>query len=224
MSGSQVKAVRERLGLNQQEAARKWGMSQAYVSLVEHGKRPVPARLTRTLVKLEPSLASALPLEGGVDASSDLPERLGALGYPGFAYLANPKRVANPAAVVLAALSGRDVPARVTAALPWVFVNFPDLDWRWLVEEAKSLNLQNRLGYLLTLAGQLAAQQGNSDATNTLTHVLDELEEARLVKEDSLGRKLTETERHFLREHRPASAAHWNLLTRLKVEDLRYAD
>lgn len=35
--------------------------------------------------------------------------------------------------------------------------------------------------------------------------------------------KLTDVEKRHLRTHRPEAAAHWNLLTRLRAEDLRYA-
>jgi hypothetical protein len=47
------------------------------------------------------------------------------------------------------------------------------------------------------------------------------LEPSRLVKEDTLCREsMTQAERVWLREHRPKSAEHWNLLTDLSVEQL----
>ena len=153
MTGAQVRAVRERLGLTQQQAARRWRLSQAYVSLVEHGKRPAPDRLAALLARTEPRMATGLPLEAAVPAAEDLTRRLGALGYPEFTYLADPRDLANPAAVVLATLKMPVVPARVTEALPWLLVTFADLDWGWLMDQAKLANVQNRLGYLLGLAG-----------------------------------------------------------------------
>jgi hypothetical protein len=47
------------------------------------------------------------------------------------------------------------------------------------------------------------------------------LEPSRLAKEDTLCREsMTRAERAWLREHRPKSAEHWNLLTDLTVEQL----
>lgn len=222
MSGTEVRTARRVLGLTQQQAARRWKVSQAYLSLMEHDKRRVPARLARALVRQEPSLATALPVESrtGLD---DLPKLLGALGYPRFAYLAERRNVMNPATVVLAALEAPEVPARVVEALPWVLATFPNLDWNWLVDRARLANRQNRLGYLVMLASQVAEWSANATAVVKLADVLRRVEEARLVKEDTLGRELTEVEKRDVRQHRPPAAAHWNLLTNLRAEDLRYA-
>jgi transcriptional regulator with XRE-family HTH domain len=221
MSGQQLKAVREALGMTQQQAARRWRVSQPYLSLVENNRRRVPARLARLLTRHEPTAAMALPLDVPTDA--DLPRLLGSLGYPGFAYLAETHGVTNPAALALAALRQTHVPARVTEAVPWLLTRFVDLDWEWLVGEAKQWNMQNRLGYLVSLAMDVARRRGDSTALSRLERVEQQLEDARLAKEDTLGRTLTEPERRYLREHRPPAAAHWNLLTSLRVDDLRYA-
>jgi hypothetical protein len=148
---------------------------------------------------------------------------LGSLGYPGFEYLAGPRTAVNPAAVVLAALKAHKVSARVTEALPWVLARFSELDWDWLLAEAKLANLQNRLGYLVSLAKQLAEASHDLPALNALEAALVRLEDARLVKEDTLGREVTDVERQYLRQQRPELAAHWNVLTTLRAEDLRYA-
>jgi transcriptional regulator with XRE-family HTH domain len=216
----EVRAERQRLELTQQEAASRWGMSQTYLSLVEGDKRPVPARLVRLLARKQRRFATALPFADQGKAE-ELPEMLGAAGYPGFAHVAKPRHLSNPAGVVFAALNSSDVPARVTEALPWVLVTFPDLDWTVLVDKAKSANRQNRLGYLVHLAKELAVRKG-SPAASKLEVVEQELEDARLAKEDTLGRKLTEAERTYFRAHRSEAAAHWNLLTSLQVDDLRY--
>lgn len=223
MSGGQVKKARERLGWTQRQAARHWKVSQPYLSLVEHDHRRVPAHLARLLARKEPQMATGLPLNGP-PASDDLPRLLGTLGYPGFAYLADPKVVANPAAVLLAGLQQTHVPARVTEALPWLLVTFADLDWQWLLDQAKLSNLQNRLGYLVGLARDVAQDRGDSAAVTRLLEVERRLEDARLAKEDTLGRTLTEAERRYLREHRTQAAVHWNLLTGLRAVDLHYGD
>ena len=222
MSGEQVRAFRKELQLSQQKAARRWKVSQPYLSLMEHGHRRVPDRLARSLVAGERRLATALPLKSVVDVD-DLPVLLGTLGYPGFAYLEDPKTASNPAAVLLASLKAPYLPARVTEALPWLLVTFPSLDWGWLLDQVKLSNVQNRLGYLVGLARDVANSKGETAVASKLDDVQRRLEESRLAKEDSLGRYLTEVERQQLREHRPESAAHWNLLTNLKSSDLRYA-
>jgi len=213
--------ARERLGLTQQQAAGRWKLSQTYLSLMEGGKRRVPEPLARRLARTDPNLATGLRPRLSTNAAKDLPALLGALGYPGFEYLARPSGVSNPAAVVLTALKGHDVPPRVTEALPWVLMAFPGLDWKWLVAEAKLANLQNRLGYVVSLASELAATGSGTRTVAHLEAVRVQLEEARLVKEDTLGRNVTEAERQFLRQHRPDTAAHWNLLTTLSAEDLQ---
>jgi transcriptional regulator with XRE-family HTH domain len=221
MSGEQLKATREALGMTQQQAAHRWRLSQPYLSLVENDRRRVPVRLARLLARHEPGVATGLPLDVPMDA--DLPRLLGSLGYPGFAYLTDPQGMTNPAAVLLAALRHAHVPARVTEALPWLLTRFVDLDWDWLVNEAKRWNVQNRLGYLVSLAMDLGRRRNDSAAVSRLERVEQQLEDARLAKEDTLGRTLTEPERRYLREHRPPVAAHWNLLTSLRADDLRYA-
>ncbi len=221
MSGVEVRSTRERLGLTQMQAARRWRVSQTYLSLMEHGKRRVPDRLARQLAHAEPSLATALPLEPPPGKPVDLPKALGTLGYPGFAYLADPRVVTNPAAVVLAALQAPHAAARVTEAIPWVLATFVDLDWNWLVDRSKLANLQNRLGYLVMLAREVSEQK-NDSAASKLSVVERRLDEAKLAKEDTLGRELTDVERTHLRQHRPEGAAHWNLLTSLQSKDLRY--
>jgi hypothetical protein len=167
-------------------------------------------------------MATGLPLDVP-PTSDDLPRLLGTLGYPGFAYLADPNVVANPAAVLLAGLQQTRVPARVTEALPWLLVTFADLDWQWLLDQARLSNLQNRLGYLVGLAREVAQARGDSAVVTRLLEAERRLEDARLAKEDTLGRTLTEAERRYLREHRPQAAVHWNLLTGLRMADLRYA-
>ena len=61
----------------------------------------------------------------------DFARELAALGYPGFAYLKTQAR-RNPAGVLLDALNEPDLDARVAEGLPWLALNYVDLDWDWL--------------------------------------------------------------------------------------------
>jgi transcriptional regulator with XRE-family HTH domain len=223
VSGQELRAAREALQLTQVAAARRWRVSQAYLSLMEQGRRPVPERVARLAVRASPNLATGLALDPARVKETDVERQLGNLGYPGFAYLQTSRQVDNPAAVVLGALRASAVPARVTEALPWVMVTYPQLDWNWLVDHARLANRQNRLGFLVTLARQLAARRGDDVVRSVLEQVEHRLGDARLVKEDTLGRSLTEVERAHLRSSRPEAAAYWNVLTSLQVDQLRYA-
>lgn len=223
MSGPELRAARATLRLTQMAAARRWRVSQAYLSLMEQGRRPVPERVARLAARASPDLATGLVLDPARVTARDVERQLGHLGYPGFAYLGEPHRAANPAAVVLGALRAEVMSARVAEALPWVLVTYPHMDWNWLVDHARLANCQNRLGFLVTLARQLAERRGEDAVRSLLQQVEQQLEDARLVKEDTLGRALTEVERAHLRTSRPEAAAHWNVLTSLRVDQLRYA-
>jgi hypothetical protein len=127
----------------------------------------------------------------------------------------------NPAELILETLLNRDLDVRLVEALPWVLITYPDLDWRWLIDQCKLSNLQNRLGYLVQLARQLSR---DASTLARLSAIEDELERCRLAVEGTLCRdSMPEAERRWLRSKRPAAARHWHLLTDLTVKELSYA-
>jgi transcriptional regulator with XRE-family HTH domain len=225
MPGRWLTVARERKGWTQEEAAAKLGVSQAYVSQLERGKRPVTKLLLAKLQRhfdVPPTQLPAEPATRAVDAQA-LAESLGALGYPGFSHMKRgyPR---NPAQVLLAALQQDHLEARLAEALPWVVLHYPNLDWRWLVERAKLGDLQNRLAFLLVLAEKLAARQGDTTTASQFAALVDQLERARLAREDTFGRNsMTRAERVWLAGQRSQEAQHWNLLTDLTAERLPYA-
>ena len=94
----------------------------------------------------------------------------------------------------------------------------------WVFERAKVKDVQNRLGFVLTLTRQLAERNGDHATAFKLSGLEQQLDCARLVKEDTLGREsMTAAERRWLRDQRPPEAQHWNLLTDLVPEHLPYA-
>ena len=214
-----MKRARQSRGWKQAEAAQQLGVSQGYVSLLESGARPLPAKLASSVCRtlgLPPTVLPEVELNLPPDR---LPSVLGALGYEQFGYLRG--RLFNPAAVLLAALCQNDLPARVVEALPWLALHFPDVNRDWLMERAKLHDVQNRLGYVVALAAQVAG----TAVTVRLRELAQALEPSRLAREGTLCHdSMTETERGWLRENRPAQAKHWNLLTDLSREDLAYAD
>lgn len=156
--------------------------------------------------------------------SPSLVGQLGALGYPGFAYVRR-RRKRNPAAVLVSALLSNNLEARVIEALPWLVLQYPGLDWEWAIAQVKLRDLQNRLGFVVGLAHELAATRENAGQTGAvLSRVAARLERARLAREDTLCQdSLSAAEREWLRKTRPPAAAHWNLLCDLRPEALPYA-
>ena len=219
------KSARESAGLTQQRAAERLGVSQGYLALLETGRRRVTRDLANKMVQLYHLSPVALPLDNNVGDSWDsakLARALAGLGYPGFRYLLRvPKR--NPAAILLAALAADELEVRVVEGLPWLAVHYPDLDWQWLVRQAKQRDLQNRLGFVVTLGRRVAEKQSREAALRSLHRVEQELRRARLVRQDTLCQQtLSGAERQWLRRTRPADARYWNLLTDLDSEHLPY--
>lgn len=222
MSGTQVRAARKARGLTQKDLARRLGVSQGYVSLLEKNQRPVSARLAPRLAGLLEMHASTVPVGGTAPFQADEARRLLAnLGYEGFRYLETQRRL-NPAEVVLRTLGAEALDARVVQALPWLLVRYPDLKWEWLVREAKQRDLQNRLGFVVALARSLAEAGGRRHAAATLHKWETELERSRLLKPDPLS-SVTRAEELWLRDNCSPEARHWNVLSTLGSESLRSA-
>jgi transcriptional regulator with XRE-family HTH domain len=228
MTHDQLKSGRLVAGLTQKRAAEALGVSQPYLSQLEMGQRPVTPELARSATALYRLPATALPIpepppDGTVVDADRLASRLSGLGYPGFAHMR--PRKANPAAVILEALLQKDLEVRLTEALPWVMLTYPELDWDWLVRQVKLQDAQNRLGFLVSVAKNIVA--GRTDfqsAFEQLSSVEQRLERARLVREDTLCREsMPQAERRWLDANRSSLARHWNLLTGLTSELLSYA-
>lgn len=222
MAQGWLKEARQRKGWTQQQAAAKLGVSQTYLSLLEQGRRPVTKRLLSAFARHLEVPATALPSETPTrDVNAQrLAEALGALGYPGFTYLKRGPRM-NPAQVLLVALRQPNLETRLVEALPWVALHYPNLDWEWLLERAKVKDLQNRLGFVLSLARRLAARKSDAQTAAHLAQLEQRLDRSRLAREDTLCRdSMTAAERRWLASHRPPEALHWNLLTDLDVNHL----
>ena len=216
MTGLDVREARKRRGMRQVQLADRLGVSQGYVSLLERNRRAVPRHLAARLASVLDVAPSRLPISQVTTPLETEPavRALGRLGYPGFAY-ARHQRPLNPVELLLRTLRSRNVDARVVEALPWLLRTHPDLDWSWLVPKVKVADLQNRLGFVVTLARQLAERHADAETTAKLADRERELETSRLQREDAFRESLTEAERRWLRANRPAEAAHWNMLTNL---------
>jgi transcriptional regulator with XRE-family HTH domain len=213
----------------QTDAARALGVTQAYLSMLETGSRAISKSFVRRALRvldLSPT-ALPLPLPAGRAAifagKHDFGADLAALGYPEFAYLGTKVR-RNPAGVLLDALNQPDLDARVAEGLPWLALTYVDMDWDWLVRNAKLEDRQNRLGFAVSLASEVAEGRGDVRRTRKLQDCLEVLDRSRLAREDTFCHdSLTQVERAWLRDHRSAVASHWNLLTDMEGKHLGYA-
>ncbi len=217
MNLEQLKTSRLNRGWTQQEAAARLGVTQAYLSMLEEGQRNPSLNLVRKLMRVYGLPPTALPLsEVPENVTPDfLAHELASLGYPGFAHLRGAARKVNPAEFLLSALSQRNLEARVAEGLPWLVLRYSDMDFGWLVPQARMRNLQNRLGFSVTLA-RLASRNDALQAPEQM------LADSKLEREDSFCKELNEPERRWLREHSSEEARQWNLLSDLRPDALRY--
>jgi transcriptional regulator with XRE-family HTH domain len=223
VSGTQLKEARLIASCTQQEAARKLGITQAYLSMVERGNRPVSNELASRAVELFEVPATGLPIRERDTFFRDdsfFAAALAAHGYPGFSHLRGAAKT-NPADLLMEALDRDNLDPRVTEGLPWLPVKYPELDWDWLTQNARLRDRQNRLALVVALASQAAGKQGNAGLAAALAERVNKLEPSRLATEGTLCREsMTRAERKWLRTHRSTLAEHWNLLTDLTVDHL----
>ena len=214
---NQLKKLRKQRGFTQQQAAKQLGVSQAYVSMLERGQRR-PASLAHKLMKIYELPPTVLPFRKArtQPKPDDLAYELASLGYPGFAHLRGKARPVNPAQFLLRALEQSDLEARVAEGLPWVIARYPDLPVDDLLREARARNLQNRLGFVVTLA-RLATGKNHLQALER------ELADSKLAKQDTFCRQLSDPERHWLGQNRSEEARQWNLLSDFRPATVRYA-
>ena len=225
MTGNALRTGREEAKLTQQEAASRLGLTQAYLSMLERGRRPVTTELAAQAIKVFHLPPTALPLEAEFLSTLDenaFKAELGALGYPGFSYLRG-KSHYNPARLLFLALDQDSLDRRVVEALPWLAYTYPGMDWEWLTRNAKLNDRQNRLGFVVDLAEEVAEKVGDASRRKSLSQNKAQIEPSRLAREDTLSNdSMTQAERKWLRRNRPPKARHWNLLTDLDVKHLAY--
>ena len=201
MLGTDLRLGRERKGWTQEKAASKLRVSQPYLSLLEKGMRRVPESLAHKAAAAYGLSATTLPTRTSWESlqfknEDALAADLGSLGYPGFARL-KMRRKKNPAEVLLAALSAKSLDSRLTEALPWVLLQYPDLDWESLIAACKLRDLQNKLGFVTSIARRLAEKRNEKDKVKVLRTQELRLERSRLLIEELMTR-LTDRSRKAL--------------------------
>jgi len=228
MKDHDLRAARLAKSWTQAEAAKRLGVSQPYLAMLERGQRRLVPKVALRAAKLYGLTPTAVPrsqqrLSTRCDAATHARDLAG-LGYPGLAHLRSrswtPK---NPGDVLLTALAQDDLEPRLVEALPWLVLRYWTLDWSWVVPTAKMHDLQNRLGFVVSMARGLAERAGDERKARALANLEGQLEPSRLAREDTLCRaSLPDTERRWLIEHRSDAARHWNLLTDWTEDALRY--
>jgi transcriptional regulator with XRE-family HTH domain len=230
MTGHRLAQYRKEKKRTQVETARALGVSQTYLSLLETGKRPLTDRLQKKAARffeLPPTEMPARLASGDLRTVTDeqLASDLADLGYTGFSHLKRVRaRRKNPADVLLRALNSRKRDARLVEALPWVVLEFPNMDWKSLVMAAKAYDLQNRLGFITDVARQVADLRNDRETSARLGRWKFLLEHSKLEREDTLcNETMTNAERNWLQTRRPDVAQHWHMLTSLSPNYLNYA-
>ena len=212
-------------GLEQQKAAELLGVSQPYLSLLENGKRKLTRKLAEKVVKVYELPPEKLLLsedwENLAEMSNDeIAEAVASLGYPKFSHLRKAAQM-NPAQILFSALKKDDLDSRIAESLPWLVYTFHELDWDELTKYIKIFDLQNRLGFVVSLARQMAEKVKDDRKIAVLSAVETNLEKSRLFKEDVLSNEsITNTERVFLKTNRSRQAKFWRVLSDLSVENL----
>ncbi len=227
MTPALLDSARRAHGWTQKRAARQLGVTQAYLSMLERGRRIPPPELVRRLVEVYSLSPAALPLPGGewqppASGDREIAGELTRLGYPGLGGRRRGEQK-NPAEVLLIALSQGNLGRGLVAALPWLLLRYPEMETAWLLDRAKRLDLQNRLGFIVTLAREVREARGEAVPQN-LVELEAALERSRLARFGTLCRNsMSEDEGRYLYENRSETARRWNLLTDLRAEELPYA-
>ena len=131
----------------------------------------------------------------------------------------------NPGELLLRALALDELEPRLTEALPWLLLRFEGFDAEAMAVWVKTRDLQNRLGFTVSLARRVAERKPcYRNRLDELRRFEELLERSRLVREETYGRREASPRmRKWLRANRSGEARHWSLLTDLKVEHLPYA-
>lgn len=227
MTGQNLREARRKRGWTQRQAAERLGVSQGYVSMLEGNHRRLCGRLLESVLSEYEVSPSGLPFHG-TDTRSQvsaevLATQMAALGYPGFSYM-NARTTWNPAELLVVALSKDNLEPRVAEALPWLVLKYHDMDWEWVVREAKLHDAQNRLGFAVTLARELAERNHEAATADKLQSTENRLQRSRLASVGTFcNERMSQAEKQWLRERSSPEAQQWNILSDLRPEHLAHA-
>lgn len=152
-------------------------------------------------------------------------DALGALGYPGFVSLFSEIEAEeghDPAVVLMAALACDRLEDSVLEALPWLVLRYGNLDWNWLVAEARRRSVQNRLGFVVSLALRASAGSLGMEQLTRLAAIEEELFACRLPRQETRWLRVPPAKREFIAARRGEEAAQWGVPSCLRPDELRF--
>jgi hypothetical protein len=150
-------------------------------------------------------------------------DELAAFGYPCFAPHGGGTPTYTPASFLAHVLDLPEVEPRVVDGLPWLVYAFPLMEWDWLIEEMRLRGRQNRLGFLVDLAIELAETLGETARVKRLQPQRDLLNLIKLDEDETpCNEQMTEGMRTLRRDRRSTTAAHWNLACDTELKHLHY--
>jgi hypothetical protein len=98
------------------------------------------------------------------------------------------------------------------------------MDWDWVVRQANLHDVQNRLGFVLTLARSLAERISDTSVATRLRELEKRLHGSVLLRELTFcNENMPLAERRWLNQNSTPQAKHWNVLSDLSVEHLSHA-
>jgi len=155
-----------------------------------------------------------------------LRDALGALGYPGFLSLFSELEAEqehhDPAVVLMAALACDRIEESVVEALPWLILRYEHLDWAWLVAEARRRSVQNRLGFVVSLALRASASSLGMERLTRLAAIEEELYACRSARDEAKWLRVPPARRWWADARRSDEAAQWGVPCTLRPADLRF--
>ena len=96
------------------------------------------------------------------------------------------------------------------------------LDWNWLVGEARRRGVQNRLGFVVSLALRAGAGTLGMERLTRLAAVEEELFACRLEREETRWLRVAPARRPVLAARRGEEAVQWGVPSVLRPADLRF--
>lgn len=155
-----------------------------------------------------------------------LRDALGALGYLGFLSLFSALEAEqephDPAVVLMAALACGRIEESVVEVLAWLVLRYERLDWGWLLAEARRRGVQNRLGFVVSLALHASAASLGLARLTRLAAIEEELYACRTAKEENPWLRLPLALRPSIAARRSGEAAQWRVPCTLRPSGLRF--
>ena len=161
-----------------------------------------------------------------------LEKALASLGYPGFAYLVpyfNDQGAFDPTELIQWAVIQDVLDVRLIEAIPWLIAAYAaKIDWGKLINNVREHGAQNRLGYLVCLALDLAESKqslSHPETRQLLKGSLLQLQEIRQSQEQTLMEEWCGPAlRAWMRVNRSREASEWHLLSTLTTNHVQHAE